>query len=109
VSSFPLGEIIQCREASGRIAKWAVELMGETISFAPRKAIKSQALADFLAEWVDTLLPTAPIQAELWTMYFDGSLMKIGAGATRCASISRRETTWPSMRLWLMGCASPSS
>jgi hypothetical protein len=41
VSSFPLGEIIQCREASGRIAKWAVELMGETISFAPRKAIKS--------------------------------------------------------------------
>jgi hypothetical protein len=41
VSSFPLGEIIQCREASSRIAKWAVELMGETISFAPRKAIKS--------------------------------------------------------------------
>jgi ribonuclease HI len=81
VSSFPLGEIIQCREASGRIAKWAVELMGETISFAPRKAIKSQALADFLAEWVDIQLPTAPIQAELWTMYFDGSLMKTGAGA----------------------------
>jgi ribonuclease HI len=81
VSSFPLGEIIQCREASGRIAKWAVELMGETISFAPRKAIKSQALADFLAEWVDTQLLTAPIQAKLWTMYFDGSLMKTGAGA----------------------------
>jgi hypothetical protein len=35
VSSFPLGEIIQCREASGRVAKWAVELMGETISFVP--------------------------------------------------------------------------
>jgi ribonuclease HI len=81
VSSFPLGEIIQCREASGRIAKWAVELLGETLSFAPRKAIKSQVLADFLAEWVDTQLPTAPIQAELWTMYFDGSLMKTGAGA----------------------------
>jgi ribonuclease HI len=81
VSSFPLGEIIQCREASGRIAKWAVELMGETLSFAPRKAIKSQVLVDFLAEWVDTQLPTALIQAELWTMYFDGSLMKTGAGA----------------------------
>jgi ribonuclease HI len=81
VSSFPLGEIIQCREASGRIAKWAVELMGETLSFTPRKAIKSQVLADFVAEWVDTQLPTAPIQAELWTMYFDGSLMKSGAGA----------------------------
>jgi ribonuclease HI len=81
VSSFPLGEIIQCREASSRIEKWAVELMGETLSFAPRKAIKSQVLADFLAEWVDTQLPIAPIQPELWTMYFDGSLMKTGAGA----------------------------
>jgi ribonuclease HI len=55
--------------------------MGETLSFAPRKAIKSQALADFLAEWIDTQLPTAPIQPELWTTYFDGSLMKTGAGA----------------------------
>jgi hypothetical protein len=65
VSSFPLGEIIQCREASGRIAKWAMEIMGETISFAPQKAIKSQVLADFVAEWVDTQLPAAPIQPEL--------------------------------------------
>jgi hypothetical protein len=81
VSSFPLGEIIQCREASGRIAKWAVEIIGETISFAPRKAIKSQVLTDFVAEWVDTQLPAAPIQPDLWTMYFDRSLMKTGAGA----------------------------
>jgi ribonuclease HI len=55
--------------------------MGETILFAPRKAIKSQVLADFVAEWVDTQLSTAPIQPELWTMFFDGSLMKTGAGA----------------------------
>jgi hypothetical protein len=81
VSSFPLGEIIQCREASGRIAKWAVEIMGETISFAPRKAIKSQVLANFVAAWVDTQLPAALIQPELWTMFFDWSLMKTGAGA----------------------------
>jgi ribonuclease HI len=38
-------------------------------------------LADFVAEWVNTQLPTAPIQPKLWTMYFDGSLMKTGAGA----------------------------
>jgi ribonuclease HI len=55
--------------------------MGETLSFAPQKVIKSQVLADFLAEWVDTQLPTALIQAELWNMYFDGSLMKTEAGA----------------------------
>jgi hypothetical protein len=81
VSSFPLGEIIQNREASGRVAKWVIELMGETLSFAPKKVFKSHALAYFLAEWTDTHLPTAPIQAELWTMYFDGSLMKTGVGA----------------------------
>ena len=81
VSSFPLGEIIQNREATGRIAKWSVELMGETLTYAPRKAIKSQALADFVSEWIDTQLPSAQVQAELWTMYFDGSLMKTGAGA----------------------------
>jgi ribonuclease HI len=56
--------------------------MGETNSFAPRKAIKSQVLADFVAEWVDTQFPAAPIQPELWTMFFDGSLMKTGAGAS---------------------------
>ena len=39
VSSFPLGEIIQSREATGRIAKWSVELMSETLTYAPRKAI----------------------------------------------------------------------
>jgi hypothetical protein len=54
---------------------------GRNTSFSPRKAIKSQVLADFLAEWTHTQLPMAPIQPELWTMYFDGSLMKTGAGA----------------------------
>jgi hypothetical protein len=57
VSSFPLGEIAQNREASGRIAKWTVELMSETLSYAPRKSIKSQVLVDFLMKWTDTQLP----------------------------------------------------
>ena len=55
--------------------------MGETLTYAPRKAIKSQALADFIAEWTDTQLPPAQVQAKLWTMYFDRSLMKTGARA----------------------------
>ena len=36
---------------------------------------------DFVAEWTDSQLPLAQVQAELWMMYFDGSLMKTGAGA----------------------------
>jgi len=82
VSSFPLGEIIQSREATGRIAKWSVELMSETLTYVPHKAIKSQALVDFVVEWTDSQLPRAQVQAELWMMYFDGSLMKMGAGAS---------------------------
>jgi hypothetical protein len=31
-----------------------VELMGETLTYAPRKAIKSQILVDFVVEWIDT-------------------------------------------------------
>jgi hypothetical protein len=36
VSSFPFGEIIRNPDAAGRIAKWLVELMGETLANAPR-------------------------------------------------------------------------
>ena len=57
VSSFPLGEIIQSRDATGRITKWSVELMSETLTYAPRKAIKPQALVDFITEWMDSQLP----------------------------------------------------
>jgi hypothetical protein len=58
VLSFPLGEIIRNPDASGKIAKWSVELMGETLTYVPRKAIKSQILADFVAEWTDKQLPS---------------------------------------------------
>jgi ribonuclease HI len=77
VSSFPLGEIIRNPDAAGKIAKWSVELMGETLAYA----LKSQILVDFVAEWTDTLLPPPQIQAECWTLYFDGSVMKADAGA----------------------------
>jgi hypothetical protein len=36
---------------------------GRNTFIAPQKAIKSQVLADFLAEWTDTQLPTALIVA----------------------------------------------
>jgi hypothetical protein len=81
VSSFLLGEIIRNPEVVGRIAKWSVKLMGETLAYAPRKAIKSQILADFVAEWTDMQLPSLQIQDECWSLYFDGSVMKTGAGA----------------------------
>jgi hypothetical protein len=41
VTSFPLGEIVNNRDATRRIAKWAMELMAYDIAYAPRTAIKS--------------------------------------------------------------------
>ena len=80
MSKYTLGKVIQNPEAEGRIAKWALELMGQNITYAPRNAIKSQALADFITEWTEIQSPPAPIEHETWVMYFDGSLMKEGAG-----------------------------
>ena len=59
--------------------KWVLELMGQGISYAPRTAIKSQVLANFIAEWTEVQMPPAVIDQEYWMMYFDGSLMKKGA------------------------------
>jgi hypothetical protein len=80
VSKYPLGEVIQNPEAEGRIAKWAPELMGQHITYAPCSAIKSQVLANFVAEWTEIQTPLASIEHETWTMYFDGSVMKEGDG-----------------------------
>jgi ribonuclease HI len=80
VSKYPLGEVIQNPEAKGRIAKWALELMGQNITYAPHSAIKSQVLANFVAEWTEIQTPPASIEHETWTMFFDDSVMKEGAG-----------------------------
>jgi ribonuclease HI len=80
VSKYPLREVIQNPKAKGRIAKWALELMGQNITYAPLSAIESQVLADFMAEWTEMQTPPAKIEHETWIMYFDGSVMKEGAG-----------------------------
>ena len=53
VTSYPLGEVVYNHDATGRISKWALKLMGHDIRYVPRTAIKSQALADFIAEWTE--------------------------------------------------------
>ena len=55
--------------------------MGHDIRYIPCTAIKSQALADFVAEWMEVQLPTSDVTHEYWTMYFDGSVMAPGSGA----------------------------
>lgn len=53
VTSFPLGDILHNREATGRIAKWLPEMMALDITFKARTSMKSQVLVDFVAEWTE--------------------------------------------------------
>ena len=80
-SEVPLNDIINNRDATGRIAKWAIELLPFDITYKLRRAIKSQVLADFIAEWIEAKLPKEYNAYSNWVMYFDGSKMLIGLGA----------------------------
>ena len=72
-SEVPLNDIINNWDATGRIAKWAIELLPFEITYKPRRAIKSQVLADFVAEWTEVELPKEYGTYSNWVMHFDGS------------------------------------
>jgi hypothetical protein len=81
ITYFPLGDILRNKDATGCISKWAVELEALNIHFSSRKAIKSQALADFVAEWTEIQQLAPDTFFDHWKIYFDGSLKLGGAGA----------------------------
>src|SRR3954469_13938558 len=81
VSSAPLADIIQNREAMGRIEKWAIELGAYHIKYEPRTAIKSQALADFINDRTEIQVPQDKPVTKYWTTHFDGSRHLQGSGA----------------------------
>nr|ABA99771.1 retrotransposon protein, putative, unclassified [Oryza sativa Japonica Group] len=90
VTSYPLSQILHNREGTGRVVRWAIELSEFDLRFEPRHAIKSQALADFVAEWTPAPEPVSVLEASsgpsqlphtaYWVMQFDGSLSLQGAG-----------------------------
>jgi hypothetical protein len=82
VSTAPLSEIIGCKDATCRVAKWAIELAAHTIHYKPRMTIKSQVLANFFVDWAENqYLPPVPDSMH-WRMNFDGSKMRGGLGAS---------------------------
>jgi hypothetical protein len=56
-TSSTLKEILNNRDATRKIIKWAIELSMYDIIYKPRTTIKAQALRDFVAEWTETQLP----------------------------------------------------
>jgi len=77
VSEAPLSSILNNPEATGRVSVWGIELSPHDITYERRKAIKSQVLPDFVAEWKPGPLDLS----SSWTLYFDGSKRAEGAGA----------------------------
>jgi hypothetical protein len=73
VSDHPLTRVLQSKEATGRIAQCAVKIGQYDVEFVPRRAIKSQALADFIAEWTDSYVRDIDDLPDHWIMYFDRS------------------------------------
>ncbi|XP_070010814.1 uncharacterized protein [Nicotiana sylvestris] len=77
---------------SDRLAKWYLQFQQFKILYIPQKAVKGQALADFLAdhpipddwELTDELRDEDAMVIEVqppWKMYFDGAAHRGGAGA----------------------------
>jgi hypothetical protein len=82
VSDSPLAWVLQSKEATGRITQWAVEIGQYDVEFVPQQTIKSQALTNFIAEWTDSGLQGISDLTDHWVMYFDGSYILKGAGAS---------------------------
>lgn len=81
VSSAPLGNIIQNKEATGWVAKWAIELGPHGLTYMPRTTIKSQALVNFINDWTELQAPEDKPDNTYWTIHFDGSRQLEGSGA----------------------------
>jgi hypothetical protein len=73
-SSQPLKDIMRNIEATWRIGKWVAELNEFTIDYVHISSIKSQALADFIADWTPGAQgEEATKDVEAWTVFCDGS------------------------------------
>jgi hypothetical protein len=58
-----------------------MEIRQYDVEFIPRRVIKSQALADFIAKWTDSDVRGIGDLPDHWVMYFNGSYTLKGAGA----------------------------
>lgn len=92
VTCYPLERILRNRAVTGRIAEWALELLGFDISFVSTHPIKSKALAEFVAEW--TQMPSDE-EATSLPVRRPGSMGDV----LRWCVFARRRGSWRTARL----------
>jgi hypothetical protein len=76
----PLHDIFGNRDSFGHIRNWATELSEYVINFKRRTTIKSQILADFMAEWTEPWSSRHCARIPL-LVHYNGSWGSTGAGA----------------------------
>ena len=78
LTNHPLWKAMNKPNAARRLIQWLIELSEFDIDYRPRMAIKTQALANFIAEF--TIKDDEPKEEEeqtsKWTTHIDGSSMK---------------------------------
>ncbi|MCS5023620.1 hypothetical protein L2V44_14095, partial [Staphylococcus aureus] len=67
-TDFPLKHTLKKPYVSGRLIKWSIELGEYDLEYRTRSAIKSQALADFIAEGYSVSEMSSPQTPPLWTI-----------------------------------------
>ncbi|GKF48784.1 putative nucleotidyltransferase, ribonuclease H, partial [Tanacetum coccineum] len=102
ITDNPIRQVLNNSGASGRLAKWAIELGAYGITYVPRVAIKGHVLADFLADTLTEINATAEVPnnprvedilepsnargdltpgLKAWRLYTDRALNNEGSGA----------------------------
>jgi ribonuclease HI len=81
-TAFPLREMFENKESTGKMGKWATELAEHVINFVSHSAIKSQVLADFVADRTPSVSKGDPIVSEpVWEVQCDGAYYHLGSAA----------------------------
>ncbi|GJS97383.1 reverse transcriptase domain-containing protein [Tanacetum coccineum] len=90
ITDQPLKQILNKAQASGKLAKYSIELGTYNITYDPRNAVKGQVLADFLSEAPAGVSPEEffrlpeQIQSkdvvETWTLFTNGASNSKGSG-----------------------------
>ena len=94
LTQLPLKSILRRADYTGRIAKWGTILGAFDIKYMPRTSVKSQVLADLVAEFVECPEEANMKQSDMdeksvglistqggssWRVYVDGAVNQRGA------------------------------
>ena len=100
LTTFPLRSILHKLDLFGQMTKWAVELSEHDIYFQPQTAIKSQVIANFIANFTPNTLIEAgkelmilqgQNESKRWQVQIDGSNNMKGSELGLILTLSHRD------------------